>query len=98
MTNRRNKPRKSQQHPASPQSVEKTPDVVSDDGLTYPSTTPEQRVLAEAQKSLILRLNAQVWERRAVDRGRAVGFSWDRLGALLEVPGETLRRRYGDAS
>lgn len=95
MANRRNKPRK---HTPSPQSVERTPDVVSDDGLTYPSTTPEQRVLAEAQKSLILRLNAQVWERRAVDRGRAGGFSWDRLGALLEVPGETLRRRYGDAS
>jgi hypothetical protein len=35
---------------------------------------------------------------RCVRLGRAGGLSWDKLGAMLDVPGETLRRRYGSTS
>ncbi len=34
-------------------------------------------------------------ERRSVLLGRLAGVSWDRIGGWLDVPGETLRRRYG---
>lgn len=33
--------------------------------------------------------------REAVTEARAVGVSWDELGELLRVSGETARRRYG---
>jgi hypothetical protein len=32
---------------------------------------------------------------RCVRLGRGGGLSWDKLGAMLDVPGETLRRRFG---
>jgi hypothetical protein len=35
-------------------------------------------------------------EARAVRLGRQGGVSWDKLGGWLSVPGETLRRRYGE--
>jgi predicted Zn-dependent protease len=40
------------------------------------------------------RRRAQLAEFEAVRAGRRLGVSWDRIGEALEVPGETLRRRY----
>lgn len=42
-----------------------------------------------------LRVAADQAEADAVASGRSSGLSWDRLGVLLSMSGDTLRRRYG---
>lgn len=40
---------------------------------------------------------ARLLEAQVVQEARSAGLSWDVMGALYGVPGETLRRRYGAA-
>ena len=51
---------------------------------------------AEAAQAVAARRQADTLEEDAVRRGRQTGLSWDRMGEVLAVPGETLRRRYKD--
>lgn len=60
--------------------------VDSDRDLAYQAA--HQAMLTMTRYSLLVR--------RAVMLGRRGGVSWDVMGGWLEVPGETLRRRYGD--
>lgn len=60
-----------------------------------PEAALELSVLLErAQHAVRLRQASAQAERQVVETGRGMGWSWDRIGQVLDVPGETLRRRY----
>lgn len=88
---------------ASARGVVHTPPVAASEiDFTSPATprslrnaSPEAQEAAQTLRRLAVRkrqLEAQL--RADVLRARAEGWSWDRIGAVLGVNGETLRRRY----
>lgn len=74
-------------------------------GKTAPSVAPMMDPVEESEADLayqaayqatLTQTRYRVLEARAVRLGRSGGVSWDKLGGWLSVPGETLRRRYGE--
>jgi hypothetical protein len=61
-----------------------------------PPLAVQERIMAAAAKAKRVRVLAAEHEAAVVGAGRAEGYSWDRLGRLLDCPGETLRRRYAE--
>jgi hypothetical protein len=49
-----------------------------------------------AHLAMLTKIRYRSQEERAVTLGREEDVSWDVLGGWLTVPGETLRRRYGE--
>jgi hypothetical protein len=61
-----------------------------------PEETFEDLAYQAAHQARLTQTRYSLLERRCVLLGRQGGVSWDRLGGWLDLPGETLRRRYRD--
>ena len=58
------------------------------------SEDPAEQLRRLGASALRARERAEELEASTVVYGRSRGVSWDVLGRLLDIPGETLRRRY----
>lgn len=82
--------------------VVKTPQIVASERPLVDADTEGKALLGQFAKSVQEfkrhRTAMESSEERAVRLGREAGRSWDRIGDVMGVPGETLRRRYAGRS